>query len=239
VIPRTIHHIWIGPDPLPDAYQPWIASWKHHHPDWSHRLWTEENLPEDPIRPEVCERLRHPVERADILRLEILFRHGGVYVDTDLECLRPLDDLIAGERFVGVNLKPGRMTNTLIAAAPGYPLMERALHTLRPLDTYWTAQSKRSIKEVAGPPFLQSLIGSYPDAKLLEPSVCFPATPRERETAVAVHHMARTWHNVATLRAAMLRAEGRLDEVRASLRREQRRHAAAKKKLARAEQRRR
>jgi mannosyltransferase OCH1-like enzyme len=238
LIPQTIHHIWIGPDPLPEDYAPWIASWKQHHPRWKHRVWTEENLPDDPIRPEIFDRLRMPVERADILRLEILFRQGGVYVDTDLECLRPIDELIAGEEFVGVNLKPGRVTNTLIAAAPRHPLLETALRTLQPMETYWTPKSKRSIKDVAGPPFLQRLLRDRRDVKLLEPSVCFPATVEERETAAAVHHMARTWHNTTTLRTAMLRAEGRLEETRARLERERKRHAATQKKLARAEERR-
>ncbi len=68
-----------------------------------------------------------PVERADILRLEILYRHGGVYVDADIDRMRPMDDLIAGRNFVGVCLKPGRMTNTFIASVPEHPLLERAL----------------------------------------------------------------------------------------------------------------
>ena len=132
MIPRILHHIWIGPDPLPDDQRPWIESWKRHHPDWEHRLWTEENLPEDPVRPEILERLRAPVERADILRLEILYRHGGVYLDGDLECLRPIDDVLEGQDFVGVCHKPGRITNTAIAAVPGHPLLERALERGQP-----------------------------------------------------------------------------------------------------------
>ena len=73
-VPRIIHQIWIGPEPLPEPHRAWIESWRGHHPGWEHRLWTEDDLPEDPIRPEILERLRAPVERADILRLEILFR---------------------------------------------------------------------------------------------------------------------------------------------------------------------
>ena len=237
MIPRTIHHIWVGPDPLPDGHKPWIASWKRHHPEWEHRLWTEENLPENPARPEVLERLRAPVERADILRLEILHRHGGVYVDTDLECLRPLDDVLANADFVAVCLKPGRVTNTMIASAPGHPLLERALRELRPTDTYWTFEAADSIKDVAGPPLLRRLVGDYPDVRLLEPAVCFPATPQEREQAVAVHHLARTWHNATTLRKAMAMAERRLEEARVELEREKRRHAATQKRVARLEDR--
>jgi mannosyltransferase OCH1-like enzyme len=237
MIPRTVHHIWIGPDPLPDGHRPWIASWKRHHPDWEHRLWTEENLPADPIRPEVLERLRPPVERADILRLEILYRHGGVYVDTDLECLRPIDDVLGNDDFVAVCLKPGRVTNTLIASAAGHPLLERALRELRPTDTYWSFEAADSIKDVAGPPLLRRLVADYPDVRLLEPAVCFPATPEERARAVTVHHLARTWHNAATLRKAMLAAERRLAEARAELEREKRRHAATQRRVTRLEKR--
>jgi hypothetical protein len=238
MIPRIVHHIWIGPDPLPNDQRPWLKSWKRHHRDWEHRLWTEEDLPDDPIRPEILERLRAPVERADILRLEILFRHGGVYVDTDLECLRPLDDLLAGADFVGVCHKPGRITNTAIAAAPGHPLLERALREVWPMDTYWTNASER-LKEVAGPLLLERLVPDFPDVKLVDPPVFFPSTPEEREDAIAVHHMARVWHNTTTLRAAMLRAEKRLERMRAKLDEEKRAHAETRKQLAQLEKQRR
>lgn len=188
-----------------------------------------------PGPPGGAQRLRAPVERADILRLEILYRHGGVYVDTDLECLRPIDEVIAGEEFVAVCLKPGKVTNTMVAAVPGHPLLARALRELRPLDVYWTPTAEYSIKEVAGPPLLRRLVGDYADVKLLEPRLCFPSTAEERDGALAVHHMARTWHNMTTLRTAMLQAERRLEAAKAELEKERRRHAATAKKLARAE----
>jgi hypothetical protein len=236
MIPHTFHHIWLGPDPLPDDHGPWIETWKRHHPDWEFVLWTEENLPEDPIRPEVAERLRAPVERADILRLEILYRHGGVYLDTDLECIRPLDPELDGEEFVGVCHKPGRITNTAIAAAPEHPLLGRALEEVRPMEMYWTNASER-LKEVAGPLLLERIVGDYPEVKLLEPPVFFPATPEEREGAIAVHHMARVWHNTTTLRAAMLRAEKRLEKSKAKLAEEERAHNATKQRLRELEER--
>jgi mannosyltransferase OCH1-like enzyme len=236
VIPRTIHQIWIGPDPLPADHRRWIETWRRHHPKWDHRLWTEDDLPDDPIRPEILERLRAPVERADILRLEILYRHGGVYVDTDMECLRPVDEVLGDEEFVGVCMKPGRATNTFIAAVPGHPLLRRALNEVRPMEVYWTLSAPTDVmKEVAGPPFLRRLVADYPDVKLLEPPLFFPSTPQERERAIAVHHLARTWHNVTALRAAMGQAERRLEETKRELEKEKRRHAATKKRLAKVE----
>jgi mannosyltransferase OCH1-like enzyme len=231
MIPRIIHHIWIGPDPLPDDHRTWIRSWKRHHPGWEHRLWTEENLPTDPIRPEIAERLRAPVERADILRLEILFRHGGIYVDGDLECVRPIDEVLKGEEFVGVCHKPGRITNTAIAAAPGHPLVGRALEQVNPMDTYWNSTSDR-LKNVAGPRLLERIVAAdFPEIKLLDPPLIFPSTPEERERALTIHHQARTWHNATTLRAAMLRAETRLERARAELAAEEEAHAETKRRL--------
>lgn len=236
MIPRVIHQIWIGPDALPDEHRRWIGSWKKLHPNWEHRLWTEDDLPSDPIRPEVLERLRAPVERADILRLEILYRHGGVYVDTDVECLRPVDEALAGHDFVGVCLKPGRMTNTFIASVPGHPLLQRALEEVQPLEVYWTISAPTdALKEVAGPPLLRRLVEDCPDAELLEPPVFFPATSEERKRAIGIHHLARTWHNVTALRAAMHQAERRLEEAKRELAKEKRRHAATAKRLARVE----
>jgi mannosyltransferase OCH1-like enzyme len=230
MIPRIFHHIWLGPDPVPEEHVPWIESWKPLHPDWEFRMWTEENLPEDPIRPEVLELLRAPVERADILRLELVYRYGGVYLDTDLECVRPIDPLLEGETFVGVSVKPGRITNTMIAATQQHPMLERALQEVNPMEMYWTNSSQR-LKEVAGPLLLERLVPDFPDVKLLDPPVFFPMTPEDRERATAIHHMARVWHNATTLRAAMLRAERRLAQTREKLVEEQRAHEATKRRL--------
>jgi mannosyltransferase OCH1-like enzyme len=235
-ISRTIHQIWIGPDPLPEDHRGWIETWRRHHPNWEHRLWTEEDLPDDPIRPEVLDRLRAPVERADILRLEILYRHGGIYVDTDVECLRPADVVLAGHDFVGVCLKPGRMTNTFIASVPAHPLLARALQEVTPLEVYWTLSAPPdALKNVAGPPLLRRIVSDYPDVELLPPPIFFPATAEERERAIGIHHLARTWHNVTALRAAMEQAERRWKETNRELEKERRRHAATKKRLARIE----
>ena len=81
LIPRIFHQIWLGPDPLPERCARYQQTWLDHHPDWKLRFWTEENLPTPLRRPEAAERLRAPAERSDILRLELLWHFGGVYVD--------------------------------------------------------------------------------------------------------------------------------------------------------------
>ena len=116
-------------------------------------------------------------------------------------------------QFVGVSHKQGRITNTAIAAIPGHPLLDRAMHEIKPLEAYWTGSSD-VLKDVAGPRLLQKLLPEFPDIVLLEPYMFFPSNAEDRKRAIAVHHMARVWHNTTTLRAAMLRAERRLEKVR-------------------------
>ncbi len=231
MIPRTIHQIWVGPDPLPEEFGPYIKSWKRHHPEWEHILWTEKNLPESPVRSEVLDRIRSPVERSDILRLEILYRYGGMYVDTDLECRRPIDEVLGDAPFVATYFKPGRVTNTFVASVAGHPLLERALREIRPREVYGFD------KEVAGPPFLARLVAEYPDVDYLEPPVLFPESEEERANAVGIHHMSRTWKDADGLREAMLRAEQRLAKTKAKLDDERKRHAATQDKLEKLKQR--
>src|SRR2546429_5904594 len=127
VIPRVFHQIWLGPNPLPEEYQRYQQTWLDCHPGWELRMWTEENLPEGLRRPEAYEKLRAPAERANILRLELLWRFGGVYVDTDFECLRSIEPLIGDAELFITLAKPGRVNNALMGSVPAHSVIDDAL----------------------------------------------------------------------------------------------------------------
>jgi mannosyltransferase OCH1-like enzyme len=211
MIPRILHQVWVGPDPLPDDFARFRESWRRHHPDWEMRLWTEDELPRDLVRPEVYERLRKPTERSDIIRLEVLFRFGGVYVDTDFDCLRPIDPLIEAVDFFTCDLKPGRVNNAVIGSVSGHPLLERALRELRPRTEY--GYDKRG----TGPFFLEALVRDQPGVTIYPPHFFYPTTPGQREEAFAEHGSARSWKDPEDWRATALRTEERLAEARARI----------------------
>lgn len=210
---------------MPQEFLEYRESWRHHHPDWEMPLWTEENLPTDLTREEVYERLRKPAERADIIRLEVLLRSGGLYVDTDFECLRPVDPLVEGVDFCTAYLKPGRVNNALIGASPGHPILERAIREVRPRTEYGYD------KMAAGPLFFDELIREYAEVTIFPPEYFYPATPGQRERAYAIHHSARSWKEPEDFRLAALRAERRLAEVQARFEELERKYAAAQAKL--------
>jgi mannosyltransferase OCH1-like enzyme len=222
VIPHVFHQIWLGPEPLPRAHAEYGWSWANHHPGWELRLWTEENLPGDLERKEIYELLRRPAERSDMLRLELLDRHGGVYVDTDFECRRSIEPLLDGVRFFCAYIDPGRVNNALIGSAPGHPLLERGIRELRPRTTFGPVD-----KEGTGPLFFNRLVAGEPEVTIFEERLFYPRTPAEVEESYAVHHAARSWKEPADLVLDAVRAEQRLAVVQDELAKMEQRYRLA------------
>jgi mannosyltransferase OCH1-like enzyme len=194
---------------MPQEFHDYRESWRRHHPDWEMRLWTEDSLPDDLVRPEVYERLRSPAERSDIARLEVLYRFGGVYVDTDVECLRPIDPLLEGEDFF-VEAVQGKVENAVIAAEAGHPILERALRELRPVTEYGADPTQGT-----GPWFLTELLREYPDVTVHPQGVFSPMTDGEREHAYAIHHYVSSWKTARHWEEKAQLRQQKLEEARA------------------------
>lgn len=127
-IPRILHQIWLGPARPPRKL---LESVRAKHPHWDYRLWTDANLP--PMRNrDAFDRSIPWHQKADILRYELLWQFGGVYVDADSYALRPLDDLLAGEKmFAGYERGvAGMIANGVIGCAPEHPVMDRVIREL-------------------------------------------------------------------------------------------------------------
>jgi mannosyltransferase OCH1-like enzyme len=229
LIPRIFHQIWVGADPFPEEFVAYRQSWIDNHPGWELRLWTEENVPGDARRPEVYELLRQPAERSDILRFELLWRFGGVYVDCDFECLRSIEPLLGEVTLFAGYRKQGRANNALIGAVPGHPLVDRALTEIRPRATYGPVD-----KDGTGPVFFNRVLADFPEATIFEQNVFYPRTPNGRQKAYAVHHRARAWKDADGLRSSLRKTERRLQNATEEARRWRQQAEQAEAELARA-----
>jgi mannosyltransferase OCH1-like enzyme len=190
------------------------------------RLWTEDNLPTDLRNPEAYERHRRPVERADIIRMEVLWKYGGVYLDADMECLKPIDRLIDGLDFFGLCIKPGRLTNTVIGSVPGHPILDRALDQVTPQQPDAPFDKTKS-----GPIFLDTVVKEFPPVKMFPRKTFYPITEEERRDAYAIHHCARTWKSLEEWKEDALRGERRLSRATKELEEERRAHQRTKQAL--------
>ena len=97
-IPKKIHQIWIGPKQPPIV---WIDTWRKQyraqHPGWEYKLWTDAEVAELPMRmKDLYDKEAMYQCKADLLRLEVLWREGGIYIDADMVWLsKSLQDVVS------------------------------------------------------------------------------------------------------------------------------------------------
>ena len=103
MIPRIIHYCWFGGKPLPKIAEKCIASWKKYLPEYEIRRWDESNFDVNmiPYTKEAYAAGKYAFV-SDYARFWILYHYGGVYFDTDVEVIRPVDDILERGDFLGV-----------------------------------------------------------------------------------------------------------------------------------------
>lgn len=96
MIPKIIHYVWIGGNPLPELAETCIASWKKHMPDWEFMRWDETNfdIAAAPTYVKQAYEARKFAFVSDYIRLWALEQFGGLYMDVDFMVFRPFDDLM-------------------------------------------------------------------------------------------------------------------------------------------------
>ncbi|CAM9629385.1 unnamed protein product [Ectocarpus sp. 8 AP-2014] len=150
LIPLKIHHIWLG-SPLPEAFARLRESWLARHsglssqgrgPErsnggstpWEVRLWTDADIDAFGLKNRgAYDAAQNFGQKSDILRYEILLRHGGLYVDVDFLCLGPFEDLHKRyEFYTGVsNTGTFELNNGLIGCRPGHPIMRDIVNRIK------------------------------------------------------------------------------------------------------------
>ena len=133
-IPKIIHQIWIG-DSVPEELRAFQESWKLFHSDWEYRLWTQDDIPYlDLYNADLIEQAQNPAEKADLLRYELLYRFGGVYIDMDEECLQPFDVLhYMYDFYIGIQpLDTGivQLGIGVIGSCPGHPMLKACIESI-------------------------------------------------------------------------------------------------------------
>lgn len=101
-IPKVIHYCWFGRGRIPVHYRAWMESWKKFCPDYEIVEWNEDNydVTKNDYMLQAYEAKRWGFV-PDYARLDILYQYGGIYLDTDVEMLQSLDNLLHQEAFAG------------------------------------------------------------------------------------------------------------------------------------------
>ena len=102
LIPKKIHYCWFSENSIPEALQRCIHSWQEKCPEYEIICWNEKNYDVNKRRftAEAYANQKYGFV-SDVARWDILFEHGGIYLDTDVELYKSLDELLYQEAFVG------------------------------------------------------------------------------------------------------------------------------------------
>ncbi len=223
-VPKVLHFIWLGPKPFPRSSVENVRSWIAHHPNWKVKFWTDRERP-----------LPHPImeysslenfsfqslkdlythsdnygEKSDLLRLEILYKEGGVYVDHDVKCLQNFEALgKAFDFYCGMELPYKTClstsvlpTNNLLGSIPNHPILLDSMHWLQAnwntIEQQYPGKDRDSlINRVAHRTFYSLGLSFKQRANQTTKDIALPAyffnAPDEKSALFARHQYAGQW----------------------------------------------
>lgn len=156
-IPKIIHQIWLG-SKFPIKYRKWQKSWIEKNKGYEYKLWTEDDVKGFGMENrEFFEMNGNYGVKSDIFRYEILQRYGGIYVDTDFECIKPIESILGGVDFmagISFDYKPV-IFNGLIGCKPNHILMKAMIEVIK--DKKVVENDPREIMRCVGPQALTDI----------------------------------------------------------------------------------
>jgi len=190
-----IHFCWFGSQLTQDLAAR-LARWQKLHPSWTIRQWNESNI--DVLGcayAEACLQRRDWAYLSDYVRLQVLAKEGGVYLDTDVELLKPLDGFIDGSFHIGYMHNCALGTAVMISPA-NHPLLSNLIAKYRTLSPNRGINNNAILTEF----FLNYVSGfrltgrswSNPNIKV-HPKTWFEQPTLDEAGGFAIHLFNRAW----------------------------------------------
>jgi inositol phosphorylceramide mannosyltransferase catalytic subunit len=213
IIPYRFFRIWVGEHKMPEEFVRWWETWKQHHPgaefltlrDFHLKQLLEEPGAKHfaPWAGDLAAKAANRSQLSNLYRYLRLFFHGGIYVDTDFECLKDIRPLLGGaDVVIGEKkdaLRHESFCPAFMACVPGNPLL-RALVDGIPKEDVTVSLSLGSV-------YLTKVVDAYPGTvKILPYRTIYPYTGREMHLglyprrawefpdAYALHHWSSKWY---------------------------------------------
>lgn len=216
MIPKIIHYCWLSNEPFPADVQRCIDSWRQKLPDYELRLWDFSRFDISQSRwVQEAFAARKYAFAADYIRIYALYHFGGIYLDCDVEVLRPYDDLLHLPYFIGQE-KTQEVGDVLIEAAtmgfePGHPLLRdildyyegrpfrlgRKKFDIRPLPRVMMLNIQKNymwkrVPSVAAFDYDRAIVSLLPE-EYFSPKTWFGNTLELTPNTYSIHHFAGSW----------------------------------------------
>lgn len=217
MIPKKIHYCWFGEKELPPLAQKCIASWKKFLPDYEILRWDESNYDVNKIAyTKEAYNAKKYAFVSDYARFDILYQHGGLYFDTDVEIIKDLTPIIKQGAFMGceqhnsgINSKYACNPGLGLAVAPGLEVYRKilnhygTLHFLKEngkLNLTTVVSITTDILKKYGFDGSNAKIQNLAGVKIYPPEYFCPqdfisGKIKITQNTYTIHHFACTWHS--------------------------------------------
>lgn len=161
-IPKIIHYCWFGGKPLPESVKKCIESWEKYCPDYEILQWNESNydISKSKFMVEAYKAKKWGFV-PDYARFDIIYEHGGIYLDTDVEIIKNWDPLLKHDAFMGFEGTEYIAPGLGFGAKPGNLVIKEMLELYEKIDFI---SFRNNLNKIASP----VLISSFLDAKGLK-----------------------------------------------------------------------
>lgn len=199
MIPKTIHYCWFGGGDKGHLFERCLESWKKFLPEYEVICWDETNLPADCKLAWKYIKEKKYAFASDYARYYILYNHGGIYFDTDVEVTKSFDDLLDNSCFIGYEDK-NRIACGIIGAAKENAF---SMHCMSIMN--FICDNKKPF--LIAPEVANQAAGLTEDITVYPEDFFYPYNPYSENKKVkqlmfsditkntyAIHHWEKKWH---------------------------------------------
>ncbi|WFD36273.1 hypothetical protein MCUN1_003151 [Malassezia cuniculi] len=171
-IPKIIHQTW-KTDIIPDRWVPVRNECAAMHPDYEYMLWTDESSrklieTDYPWFLPVFDSYPYNIQRADVIRYFVLHKYGGVYMDLDIGCVRPMDPLLRFDVILPRTIPVG-VSNDLMLASKAHPFLVLMIDNLKYFNHAFITPYA-TVMFSTGPMFVSALYHKFSLQHVAQPS---------------------------------------------------------------------
>lgn len=207
MIPKIIHYCWFGGGQKPPLIIKCIESWKKYCPDWEIREWNEDNFDVGciPYIKGAYEDKKY-AHVTDYARLKAVHEYGGIYLDTDVELIKPIDHLLSHGAFFAMQKVGEVATGLAFGAEAGETVLARLMKSYEEKSYSADTVLKETCVDIDKPVFSAMGLKNEDEIQRLgDVTVYTPEyfNPKDFETGkvhvtentLAIHHYSRSWHD--------------------------------------------
>jgi len=198
VIPKIIHYCWLSNDPIPEKYQKCMDSWKEKLQGYEFILWNFERFDIDSsLWVKQAFQAKKYAFAADFIRLYAIYNYGGFYLDTDIEIIKSLDDLLDNDIVLGYESDMNGFEAACLGAEKHHPFLKKCLNYydnrsfIKPNGDYDVRVLPKIIKEIYNENIDLGIHIYSPD--FFSPKNWYTGMINLTENTYSIHHFESGW----------------------------------------------